>query len=373
MPHGTHNLVGIVLLASSVLCYGQTRPSVGAIRWDAWTGGHITEQVERSLGPAKYHNRLPWFAEVADYDGGGVRIDGGRQSIMDREIEWASAAGLDYWAFLVYPKDSVMSTALGQYLRSENRDRIGFCMILANTLKNAGNDWPVERDRAVALLEEPGYWRVLGNRPLVYVFAGAEPIAERFREFIGLARKRGLDPYCVYMGWNPAKDYETAKKLRFDAVSAYAKSDNPATFVELVQSVESGYWQAAAKAKVPYIPLVTTGWDKSPRKDNPVSWEQGDHPYHRQKRFTARAKPEEIAAHLRRALQFNEDHPEICKARSVIVYAWNEYDEGGWLAPTRNVGDGTADMGRLEAFRRVLCEDRWRGRADATGEELRDP
>jgi len=57
------------------------QPLVGAIRWDAWTGGEVTAQVERTLGPKKYHSRMPWFAEVLD--DGSVRIDGGRQAIMD--------------------------------------------------------------------------------------------------------------------------------------------------------------------------------------------------------------------------------------------------------------------------------------------------
>jgi hypothetical protein len=76
---------------------GLPRPVVGAIRWDAWTGGEITAQVERSLGPPKYHDRLPWFAEVLAE--GRVRIDGRPQTVMDREIAFAAAAGLDYWAF----------------------------------------------------------------------------------------------------------------------------------------------------------------------------------------------------------------------------------------------------------------------------------
>ncbi len=30
------------------------RPSVGAIRWDAWSGGEVTRQVEKTLGPIQY-------------------------------------------------------------------------------------------------------------------------------------------------------------------------------------------------------------------------------------------------------------------------------------------------------------------------------
>lgn len=75
-------------------------PTVGAIRWDAWTGGTVTAQVEKTLSPKRYQHRLPWFAEVIDDQ--TARIDGSPQSVMDREIEFAANAGLDYWAFLIY-------------------------------------------------------------------------------------------------------------------------------------------------------------------------------------------------------------------------------------------------------------------------------
>ncbi len=98
--------------------------------------------------------------------------------------------------------------------------------------------------------------------------------------------------------------------------------------------------------------MVTTGWDKWPRKENPVSWEKGQS-YHRQEVFPSRATPDEIAEHLQQALAFVRNHARICPANAVIVYAWNEYDEGGWLAPTRGQ-DGEPDTSRLDAIRRVL-------------------
>ena len=154
------------------------------------------------------------------------------------------------------------------------------------------------------------------------------------------------------MGWNPTKDYEMAKNKGFDAVSAYAFGGGQPTFSALVNDVENRFWGAAAKSKVPYIPFVTTGWDKHPRKDNHVTWEKNS-AYHKQKIFPSRAKPEEIAAHLKKALEFVRKHPEQCKANAVICYAWNEYDEGGWLAPTRG-SDGMPDNSRLDALQRVI-------------------
>ncbi len=347
-------------LALGILLYGcgavagndPPSPIVGAIRWDAWTGGPITEQVERTLGPIKYHDRLPWFAKVVGDN--EVRIDGGRQVVMDKEIQFAADAALNYWAFLLYPESSPMSTALEQYLGSSDRGRIKFCVILHNTLKATPDQWPKERDRALALLQKPEYQAVLNHRPLVYAFIGQDFPFDRFAEFLANANDAGLNPYCVFMGWNPKEDFNKVSTRGFDAVSAYARSGAEAHFADLVRSVERDYWHAAASAHVPYVPLVTTGWDKRPRKDNVVSWEH-DAAYHKQDQFPSRATPEEIASHLNRAISFVRSHPEICIANTIIIYAWNEHDEGGWLSPTRGT-DGNPDTSRLDAVRRALTK-----------------
>lgn len=319
---------------------------VGAIRWDAWSGGSVTAQVEKTLGPKKYHDRLPWYAEVSG--DGSVRIMGGTQDIMDREIRGAARAGLDYWAFVMYPESDSMSKGLQLYLSSLHREKIKFCMILHNNLGVGGNDWPKERDRIVTLLEDPCYQRVLGDRPLVYCF-GANP--QRFQNLRQYLEQKEIRPYYVYMGWNPPADFKKESENGFDAVSAYADGSNVRTYAELVNAAESR-WDSAAKAGIRYIPLVTTGWNKEPRKDNPVSWEK-DAAYHRQEVFTSLAAPEEIALHLGRAVDFVRKNHEVCPAAAVILYAWNENDEGGWIVPTWKSG-GKPDTSRLDAIRKIL-------------------
>ena len=219
------------------------RPLVGTIRWDAWAGGEVTVQVERTLGPKQYHARLPWFAEVLGED--QVRIQGGRQEVMDQEIAYAARAGLDYWAFLLYPEASSMSESLRLYRNSQARRRINFCVILHNNFKVNDAQWPAERDRAVALLREPGYQTVLGGRPLVFAFQTKE---DRIAQFRQAAQAVGSDPYCVWMGWNPAADFRRAATLGFEAVSAYACGSDDATFAALCQRVETNYWQRASTA-----------------------------------------------------------------------------------------------------------------------------
>lgn len=328
----------------------ECRSTIGAIRWDAWTGGSATRQVERTLGPAKYHHRLPWFAEVINDN--SVRIDGSRQEVMDQEIQYAADAGLDYWAFVTYEEDSEMSVALKQYLKSQYRHRINFCLILHHFLNMPSSLWQRELERMLRMMQEPSYQRVCSNQPLIYNFTAGDFQKKRFREFLDAATAKNMNPYCVFMGWHPASDYRTMHNHGFDAVSAYAIGGSQATFAELVSTLENSGWQGAVNEQIPYIPLVTTGWDKNPRKDNPVSWELNDS-YHQQARFPALPTSDEIATHLRRAIAFVHNNRNICPANTIITYAWNEYDEGGWLAPTRG-RDGKPDTSRIEALKQVL-------------------
>ena len=174
----------------------------------------MTVQVERTLGPQRYHARLPWFAEVLG--DGRVRIDGGRQEVMDREIGFAAQAGLDYWSFLLYPEASPMSQSLRLYLTSAARRPIGFCVILHNSFKVNDAQWPSECQRTADLLREPGYQTVLGGRPRVFAFQTRE---DRIAEFRQAAKAAGVDPYCMLMGWNPSGDFQRASPLGFAAVS----------------------------------------------------------------------------------------------------------------------------------------------------------
>jgi hypothetical protein len=342
--------LGILITVGISGCKEDERPIVGAIRWDAWTGGGITNQVEHTLGPEKYHDRLPWFAKVIDTE--TVTIDGSSQDVINKEINFAATAGIDYWAFLLYPEASSMSTALKQYLSSPMRGKISFCLILSNNLKVSNEQWPIERERAIKLLMEREYICVAGGRPLLYAYGGKDFPFTRFNEILVALRKKGLRPYCVYMGTNPQSDFEKVKDKGFDAVSAYAKGGRQRSYAALSKSVEMDYWHNAVTYKVPYIPLVTTGWEKSPRKDNPVSWEM-ESSYHSQMVFPSKAEPVEIAQHLKRALVFLRQHRNICPANAVIIYAWNEYDEGGWIAPTLGA-DARPDMSRLDAIKKIL-------------------
>jgi hypothetical protein len=148
-------------------------PLVGAIRWDAWVGDLPTfnsagptafgRQVERALGPAHWHDRLPFYARELSAD--AVEARGASQAVVDQEIAYAGAAGLDYWAFVWYPPGSGLDTARRLYLASAHRSRIDFCLIFDGLarFRTAIRD----RRELLAAFARPEHVRVAAGRPLV--------------------------------------------------------------------------------------------------------------------------------------------------------------------------------------------------------------
>ena len=90
------------------------------------------------------------------------------------------------------------------------------------------------------------------------------------------------------------------------------------------------------------VPNLSIGADPSPRIVTPPS--RGG--------YTASSHeptPEEVGAHVTQVLHWIDANPGVDPARLVLIYAWNEFDEGGWICPTLFHGPD-----RLEAIRKAL-------------------
>lgn len=320
------------------------RSIVGAIRWDAWHGtagmdsghevfgnkevGRITPgmAVERSLGPKHWHYRLPFFAKVISEN--KVEARANSPEVMDQEIAYASQAGLDYWAFLTYGPKSPMTIGLDLYLSSKSKSKIRFCMILHHI-----REMPEEVERLVGYMKDPQYVRVLGDRPLLYAFQ-CRAKKKFYDDLLAAAAEAGLKrPYVVNMG-------NCSKQATFDAASSYAGIGGKRT------------WDSQ-KRKQKVVPAVSAGWDRRPRVESPVPWEGGGKgkPVKGGRRRSAEKAATDIAGGVKSALEWNRGNPDAGEANAVIIYAWNEFDEGGWICPT--LSEGTS---RLDAISKVLKE-----------------
>jgi Glycosyltransferase WbsX len=356
----------LFVLSWSLSTLAEDAPIVGAIRWDGWYGdASVTKAVEASLGQPKYHFRLPWFARVIGED--KVSINGASQKIVDQEIAYAAQAGLNYWAFVDYWNESPgMSVALNRYFAAKDKKDIRYCLVEEGArLDKVGVDgWK----RLVEHFQQPNYQTVLDGRPLLFLFVKTKKLEktewdELRRQTIAAGLKT---PYLVLMGWNAEVE---RVELGFDAISEYACAGkgytiDPETYAKLTaHHVREKLWEKWKRERTPCITFATAGWDTRPRQERPPYWckdlvkiaTPDPTPFAKQKPLidAVTATPDELATHIREAIAWTRANRDINPANAVIIYAWNEHDEGGWLQPTLDA-NGHANEDRVKAIAKAL-------------------
>jgi hypothetical protein len=364
-------LAAIVLCLASAITFAAEADGmrIGAIRWDGWYGdGVVVKAVEISLGPPKYYFRLPWFAQIKP--DGTVCINGDSQAIMEQEMAYAAQAGLNYWAFVDYLDEAPdLSIALNRFLAARDKRGLRYCLVEeGHRLDKAGAEaWR----QIVQHFQHPDYQTVLDGRPLLYLFLPTAKL--RRAEWDGLRRltvASGLkSPYLVLMGYRPEEDAKEMADLGFDAVSAYARGGSYSmmqpSYAEQCAMIRRDRWEKWQALGVPSVTFASAGWDTRPRNERPPFWMSGEvkaeldpTPFAQQKPLldAVTATPAELASHIGEAVQWAASHRDLNPANNVIIYAWNEHDEGGWLQPTLRA-DGTADASRVQALGKVL--KRW--------------
>lgn len=338
-------LVILFILTLFFNSHSQQKTIVGAIRWDAWLGKSdaIGKQLNTSLSPHHWHYRLPFYTTIIDSL--TLDINANSQKIADREIEYAAHAGLNYFAFLMYDDTIALSDGVHKYLASSKKKHINFCIILNDiTTENTATSV----SRILNYTKSQQYQRVLGNRPLVYAFnlknSPQLPLALK----AACAANNLPEPYIVSMQNVDIMPTNTV----FDAITRYWYDGDQfgglatgAPYITLMKNAQAN-WQLRKVNGAKQIPLVSLGTDGRPRIEHPVSWITN--PAFYQKYFTT-PTVKEIVAHVGQAIDFVEKSPTSCEAKTILLYAWNENDEGGWLTPTRE-NNHTINTSRIDSL-----------------------
>jgi hypothetical protein len=354
-------------------------PRFGAIRWDAFynstpcvgaaaasDAGCVTARV---LQPARWADRRPWY--TASLPDGNITFNGCAQPVMDAEINAAVAAGLDHWVFDVYPESYALSCAFEAYLASTApaAAALGFSLLLQASWCAAGGAaaWPAKAALYAAHFAHPRYATVLGGRPLVHLFSLGEgdwgpgsgwaawAAALGALRNASLAAGRGA-PYFVFQTWSARDGAAAASAINgaagaplVSALSSYAVlgATEAGTPWPAFAAGMRAWWDALAATGMQVVPVVAAGWDPRPRVETPPPWDPKQDPA-----FVVMPTPAQLGASFQDALAWQATHGAASNIAGVgLASAWNEYDEGHFVAPVLPQYGGDE---RLRAIAAVL-------------------
>ena len=347
------------------------RPTLGVIRWDMYTGHPFATQKQEFafLKPEKFHWRAPFFVRRTGDPERPLEFNPENrpevyQEAMEQEIEFAAEAGIDYWAFgYAGPGTYVrrgLHEGLDAYLASPQKKKINFCVIVhcpgvakveyyeppsvRHTEEEIDASWKEYVEDMSKLAKESSYQRVLDGRPLVYLyqprFLGEGrrrelAPAERVDRCLRLLREQfnaaGVgNPYLAHMVDTRKPQWEQLfEQGLVDCVTLYHHryAGENLQYGTLWGHIRQSVLEDTLKRPdLKVIPPTMSGANGMPRYTGPggafPKWD-----------WTEPA-PGELAVHLTGAFDYVAAHPDKCEANTVIMYAWNEHSEGGFLCPT---------------------------------------
>lgn len=343
-------------LFSPVASASATHVIAGALRWDAWSKrADVSLAAQSSLSSKRYYKRAPFYCSVTPKP--EVSCTGGAAE-MDAEIKAAAKGGLKYWAFDWYAPESSLRTAWDIYQKSSFRNLINWCGVVGlptlGSLPFSSNKWQANVREWVEYMRQPNYQKVdvdAPNRPLLYLFWDDSQLKYYFDNDLANVRKcvayltemlHNLHvgaPYIVIL--DSTAGAPIARALG-GAISNYIsgfRHEEAGAYIDLDKQAQD-YWKTLAAAKVPVVPIAMVGWDTRARQEKPGPW--GPHgttpaPNPNPTQYYSLATPSEFAAHVQAAVKFIDTHPSVCPSKVLLIYSWDECDEGGALIPT--IGD----------------------------------
>jgi len=340
--------------------------------YDSWFGEGWNEWQLLANAPKRFPNHQFLKPAWGAFDEASPRW-------MERQISLATTHGIDVFLFdwYWYSGVKILQRPLEEgFLRATNNAQLKFALMWAN------HDWknyfPVPKDQPPSMLlpsrssprdfarlidyccekyfDRSNYWRVDGG--LYFGVFEAEKFVEQLggpasaRKVLDRVRQtvssRGLGK--IHFAGFPGAP-ESAASLReagFDSLTTYnvtasgkaSLPDHPLdSYADLVDR-HPAFWKEMDTGLLPYMPVVTIGWDPSPRwaADAPFPPTRSDYPY-------GTLVVSNSPALFSKMLGLAQQHVRDARMRSpgILINAWNEWTEGSALLPNEKDGSGYLD------------------------------
>jgi len=330
--------------------------AIGAYYFDGWAGhsARAADPKEPWAKNAPTHLSKRMLKEFPEREPvWGWRDDS--QKIMDRQIDLAADHGLAFFAFCWYwhdngrainprgIKEDCKHTGLELFLKAKNSRRLKFCLLVANhqgyEIKGTKH-WKQAAEFWMPYLKHPQHLTV-GGKPLLIIFNPGGGDKGGFAHLQQAAQKAGLPGVAIAGCGGGAVGTGYTHRTHYVVISGYTGGSEQHKYAELMAANRRAW---GGSRKQPYIPIVTAGWDKRPW-EGPTGLNQGAGWYYPDR------TPEQFGRFLRDAITWMDKHPDQTTAERVaLIYAWNEFGEGGYIAPTKGDPDGKY----LKALRSVV-------------------
>ncbi len=351
-------LLACLLPAVPLTAQGQEpklRATVGAYYFDGWSGKTEAMHLPKLL-ETKYADRKPLW---------GWRDD--TPEIMRQQIDYCADHGIAFWAFdWYYPegkdKTTPLNNALELYLKAPNRQRLKFCLLVANHagFRIGPKDWDACCQRWIELFRQPTHLRLDGQPLLIFfspeelnrAFGGVEGVRQALQTLRTKAKEAGLPGVAVAACTGPGGHLADLARSGYTLLTGYnynlgwMSGGGSQPFRKLIDGSQRIFEQFAEKTPLPYVPVITAGWDRRP-------WEEEKLPPAKMSVWYPDRTPKLVEEFVRRGVGWLDKHPDKATAqRLLLIYAWNENGEGGYLTPT--AADGTE---YLKAVKRAITVD----------------
>jgi hypothetical protein len=351
------------------------RPEVAAIycplwhrydHMDAWHGPGWTEWELLKTAPPRFPgHRQPLVPSWGHFDESDPQWTA-------REIDLAADHGIDVFLFDWYWYSGVrlMEETLERgFLGAANNRRLKFALMWANhdwadyfpaPYDKPWNSWLPQRHSADDLarvveygiehyFRQPNYWTVDG-RLFFSIFAPKKLIAglggpAGCRAVLANLDQRLARAKLPPVHWNAmtleARAAGELEEAGFASTTTYHIKNTGKTSAALTQDYEdliqthANIWQGMAGSALPYCPVVTMGWDVTPRCEHDVPWPfaKPKYPY---EHVVLGNTPERFGRLCQQAADHAAD--ERHRAFAVFINAWNEWTEGSYLLPEEHTG-----------------------------------
>ena len=349
-------------LTAFTTCSEQKKPAtIGVYYFDGWAGQNDRTAPGQDWADEPWANTAPTHLSkrfVEEFSGReplwGWRDD--TQEIMERQIDLAADHGVDFFLFCWFWHDNKSSfnqtaiencsyhTSMELYLKAKNKKRLQYSLLIANhegfEIIGADN-WKRAVKFWAKYFKDPQYIKVDG-KPLVVIFNTKSGVTEEDLAVMQeTAKNEGFKDGLTIAGCGAKGKPGFSHSTHYNIFPGYIADSEEHKFEEIVNATKAEW---TGTEQQPYIPVLTAGWDKRPWEGEqglrqPEGWYFPD------------SSPEKFKNFLTDAIQWMDDNPKkTTKERLVLIYAWNELGEGGYLVPTKD----DPDAAKLKVIKSVV-------------------